>query len=72
MSYHVPRRIKTVVETKGAPGEVGGKRAASCARPIVDMFMQTCRFKSTLIFGHVESTAVCKFATFWMNMTVWA
>ena len=26
------------------------------------MFIQTCRFKSTLIIGHVESTAVCKFA----------
>ena len=27
----MPRRIKTVVETKGGPGEVGGKWAASCA-----------------------------------------
>ena len=26
------RRIKTVVGTKDGPGEVGGERAASCAR----------------------------------------
>ena len=33
--------IKTLVDTKAAPGEVGGKRAASCARYLEALVVET-------------------------------
>ena len=42
--YQVSRRIKTVVETKGGPGEVGGKRAASCARYLEALMVENKGF----------------------------